>query len=89
MDALICGEAPGSERPVGDAPIIMLKQEGVARKRLGLGPGQVLDLRERKGCLIAEKLADRDAVWSVYGILRLGRGADSLMRELRGGTGPQ
>jgi AbrB family looped-hinge helix DNA binding protein len=59
------------------------------RDRLGLGPGQVLDFRERNGCLIAEKLADRDAVSSVYGMLQLGRGTDSLMTELRGGAGPQ
>jgi AbrB family looped-hinge helix DNA binding protein len=59
------------------------------RERLGLGPGQVLDFRERKGRLIAEKLPLQDTVSSVYGILRLGRGTDSLMRELRGGSGPQ
>jgi len=59
------------------------------RERLGLGPGQVLDFREEKGCLVAEKAPDRDAVSSVYGILQPGRGTDSLMRELRGGDGPQ
>jgi antitoxin PrlF len=59
------------------------------RDRLGLGPGQVLDFREEKGCLIAEKLPDRDAVSSVYGIVQPGRGTDSLMAELRGETGPR
>jgi AbrB family looped-hinge helix DNA binding protein len=59
------------------------------RERLGLGPGQVLDFREEQGCLIAEKAPDRDAVSSVYGILKPGRGTDSLMRELRGGTDAQ
>ena len=59
------------------------------RDRLGLGPGQVLDFRERNGRLIAEKLPDRDAVSSVYGILRPGRGTDRLMTELRGATDPQ
>ena len=59
------------------------------RDRLGLGPGQVLDFRERKGRLVAEKLPPQDPVAGVYGILRLGRGTDSVMRELRGGSDPQ
>ena len=61
----------------------------VLRERLGLGPGQVLDFQERKGRLIAEKLPLQDTVSSVYGILQLGRGTDSLMKELRGGSRPQ
>jgi AbrB family looped-hinge helix DNA binding protein len=61
----------------------------VLRERLGLGPGQVLDFQERKGRLIAEKLPLQDTVSSVYGILQLGRRTDSLMRELRGGSGPR
>jgi len=56
------------------------------RVRLGLEPGQVLDFRERKGRLVAEKLPAQDPVSSVYGILRLGRDTDSVMRRLRGGT---
>jgi antitoxin PrlF len=59
------------------------------RERLGLGPGQVLDFQERKGRLIAEKLPLQDTVSSVYGILQLGRRTDSLMRDLRGGSGPR
>ncbi len=61
----------------------------VLRDRLGLAPGQVLDFRERKGRLIAEKLPLQDSVASVYGILQLGRSTDSVMKELRGGSGPQ
>jgi AbrB family looped-hinge helix DNA binding protein len=61
----------------------------VLRERLGLGHGQVLDFQERKGRLIAEKLPLQDTVSSVYGILQLGRRTDSLMRELRGGSGPR
>lgn len=61
----------------------------VLRERLGLGPGQVLDFQERKGRLIAEKLPLQDTVSSVYGILQLGRRTDSLMRDLRGGSGPR
>ena len=56
------------------------------RDRLGLGPGQVLDFREANGRLIGEKRAARDAVSSVYGILQLALGTDSLMREVRGGS---
>jgi AbrB family looped-hinge helix DNA binding protein len=61
----------------------------VLRDRLGLAPGQVLDFRERRGHLIAEKLPVQDAVSSVYGILQLDRSTDCVMRELRGGRGPQ
>jgi len=61
----------------------------VLRDRLGLAPGQVLDFRERKGRLIAEKLPLQDTVASVYGILQLGRRTNSVMKELRGGSGPQ
>lgn len=59
------------------------------RVRLGLESGQVLDFREWKGRLVAEKLPAQDPVPSVYGILQLGCGTDSVMRKLRGGTGPQ
>jgi antitoxin PrlF len=59
------------------------------RERLGLEPGQVLDFREWKGRLVAEKLPAQDPVSNVYGILQLGCGTDSVMRKLRGGTGPQ
>jgi AbrB family looped-hinge helix DNA binding protein len=59
------------------------------RVRLGLESGQVLDFREWKGRLVAEKLSAQDPVSSVYGILRLGCGTDGVMRKLRGGTGPQ
>jgi antitoxin PrlF len=59
------------------------------RERLGLEPGQLLDFREQKGRLIAEKLPPQDTVSNVYGILQLGRSTDSVMRELRGGSDPR
>ena len=59
------------------------------RVRLGLESGQVLDFREWKGRLVAEKLPAQDPVSGVYGILQLGYGTDSAMKRLRGGTGSQ
>ena len=57
------------------------------RIRLGLEPGQVLQFREWKGRLLAEKLPAQDSVASVYGIIRLDSGTDGVMRKLRGGAG--
>jgi len=54
------------------------------RDRLGLEPGQVLDFQEDNGRLVATKQQSQDPVSSVYGILRLGRRTDDVMRELRG-----
>ena len=59
------------------------------RDRLGLEPGQVLDFREQKGRLIAEKLPFQDPVSGVYGVLELGKGTDHAMREVRGGSEPE
>jgi len=56
------------------------------RESLGIGPGQVLDFNEEQGRLVATKTGARDPVASVYGILKLGRSTDELIRELRGGT---
>jgi AbrB family looped-hinge helix DNA binding protein len=55
------------------------------RDRLGLRPGVVLDFEEEKGRLVARKVGGvRDAVDSVYGILKLDRSVDKLIEELRG-----
>jgi antitoxin PrlF len=54
------------------------------RDRLGLRTGQVLDFFEEKGRLVAVKAASQDPVERVYGILKLGRSTDSLLRSLRG-----
>ncbi len=54
------------------------------RDRLGIRPGQVLELWEEKGRLAAVKVTSEDPVASVYGILKLDRSTDELMRTLRG-----
>jgi AbrB family looped-hinge helix DNA binding protein len=54
------------------------------RNRLGIRPGQVLDFREEKGHLAATKVALKDPVENVFGILRLGRSTDEIIAALRG-----
>lgn len=56
------------------------------RESLGIAPGQVLDFTEEQGRLVATKSGVRDPVASVYGVLKLGRPTDELIRELRGGA---
>ena len=54
------------------------------RDRLGIRPGQVLDFRDEHGQLVATKATPQDAVESVYGILKLGRPTNEVVRALRG-----
>jgi len=54
------------------------------RDRLGIRPGQVLEMREENGRLIATKATPMDPVESVFGILQLGRPTDELVAHLRG-----
>jgi len=54
------------------------------RDRLGIRAGQVLEFREEGGRLVAVKVAAEDPVESVYGILKLGRPTDELIRTIRG-----
>lgn len=54
------------------------------RTRLGIRPGHVLDFREEHGRLIATKAPAADPVKSVYGILKLRRRTDDVIRSLRG-----
>ncbi|HXR29162.1 MAG TPA: AbrB/MazE/SpoVT family DNA-binding domain-containing protein [Solirubrobacteraceae bacterium] len=54
------------------------------RERLGIRPGDHLDVTEEDGRLVASKASTRDPVASVYGILKTPRSTDELMRELRG-----
>lgn len=54
------------------------------RDRLGIRPGEVLDFRAEGGRLIATKVAARDPVDSVYGILHLDRSTDEIIDEFRG-----
>lgn len=54
------------------------------RQRLGIGTGQILEVREEEGRLVATKVAAEDPVQRAYGILRLGRTTDRAIDELRG-----
>lgn len=57
------------------------------RYRLDIRPGEVLDIYEEAGRLVARKQRRRDPLDSVYGILELDKGVDELVDELRGGPG--
>ncbi len=54
------------------------------RKRLGIAAGQVLEVHEEKGRLVATKIVAQDPVQRAYGILALGRSTDRAVEELRG-----
>lgn len=54
------------------------------RDRLGIRPGQVLDFEEERGRLVATKSTTQDPVEAVYGIIKLGRSTDDIIRSLRG-----
>lgn len=54
------------------------------RKKLGMRPGMVLDFYDENGRLVAVKAAVADPVAQVYGMLKLGKRTDAVMRELRG-----
>lgn len=54
------------------------------RDRLGIRPGQVLELVEQDGRLVAEKAVAFDPLERLYGSLRLDSSTDSLIEELRG-----
>ncbi len=53
------------------------------RDRLGIVPQTVLEFHEENGKLIAEKVTGDDAVAKVIGCLKIEKGTDELMRELR------
>ena len=54
------------------------------RDRLGIRPGEALDFQEEHGRLVATKAAERDPVDAVYGVLKLPRSTNELLRQLRG-----
>ena len=54
------------------------------RKKLGMRPGTVLDFHDENGRLVAVKATAADPVAQVYGILKLDKRTDTLLRELRG-----
>ena len=54
------------------------------RDRLGIRPGQLLEMHESGGRIIATKVTATDPLERVTGILRLDRRTDALIEELRG-----
>jgi antitoxin PrlF len=54
------------------------------RIRLGLRPGQILELAEDRGRLVATKGGSGDAVEEAFGILDLSGSTDKIMASLRG-----
>jgi len=54
------------------------------RVRLGIRSGQVLEVREERGRLVMSKCTSRDGFDKFFGILKLGRSTDEIMKELRG-----
>jgi AbrB family looped-hinge helix DNA binding protein len=57
------------------------------RERLGIRPGQVLEVREDHGRLVMTKQIAKDAWDGVIGILDSGKSTDEIMLELRGDRG--
>lgn len=55
------------------------------RVRLGLRKGQVLEVREERGRLVMAKArASTDPFDKYFGMFKLGRSTDEIMKELRG-----
>jgi AbrB family looped-hinge helix DNA binding protein len=54
------------------------------RVRLGIRRGQVLEVCEERGHLVMTKRASRDPFDKYFGVLKLGRRTDEIMKELRG-----
>jgi len=60
------------------------------RVRLGIRKGQVLEVREQQGSLVMTKQPpSSDPFEKYFGILKLGRPTDEIMKELRGGEYPR
>lgn len=53
------------------------------RDRLGIRPGMQLDFEENSGRLVATKVVSPSGIDSVYGMLKLDRGTDELLKSLR------
>ncbi len=54
------------------------------RLRLGIRPGQVLEIDEERGRLVISKSASADPLEDVFGILNLGCSTDQAVAFLRG-----
>jgi antitoxin PrlF len=60
------------------------------RVRLGIRKGQVLEVKEERGRLVMTKQKlSRDPFEEYFGVLKLGRSTDEIMKELRGGEYPR
>lgn len=55
------------------------------RERLGIRPGQVLEVREQDGAVVAYKSATVDPLEAVTGIIETDRSTDDLIEEIRSG----
>ena len=53
------------------------------RDRLGIRPGQELEVKEDHGRLIFAKVIEQDPVDRVFGILKLDKSTDEIMEEMR------
>ena len=54
------------------------------RRRLGIRAGQILEVHEERGRLVAAKADSRDPVEEVFGILKLDRSTNEILAILRG-----
>jgi len=54
------------------------------RGRLGIRPGQVLDVQEEGGRLVASKIVSEDPVQRAFGILKAVGPTDRVVEDLRG-----
>jgi AbrB family looped-hinge helix DNA binding protein len=54
------------------------------RVRLGLGKGQVLNVREERGRIVMTKTTSANPFERYYGVLKTRRTTDEIMAELRG-----
>lgn len=56
----------------------------VLRERLGITPRTVLDFREEKGRLVAEKAPKTDPVTQVLGCIKPDKTTDEILADMRG-----
>ncbi|HWC06196.1 MAG TPA: AbrB/MazE/SpoVT family DNA-binding domain-containing protein [Gemmatimonadota bacterium] len=54
------------------------------RKRLGIRPGQVLEVDEERGRVVMSKIVQEDVFERLTGILKLDKSTDELIDEMRG-----
>lgn len=54
------------------------------RKRLGIRPGQVLEVDEDRGRVVMSKVVQEDVFERLTGILKLDKTTDELIEEMRG-----